>query len=296
VQATAGAHARVESHSVLETRVVVLTVLIFGLALSAVVLLALESPQPRATLSSPATTILSSRPVFPIGTVSPRAPSKTSPPGPHALAGYKLSYVTNFPGSSLPPGWVKFTGVPGGDKGAHFSPSHVVVGRGMLQLNTWRDPAYHNGWVSGGLCQCGLKYTYGAFFVRSRITGAGPNEVQLLWPANNAWPPEIDFYETGDKDNSTSWTLHYGSNNSFVQQTLKTDQTAWHTWGVIWAPDRITYTIDGRSWGSFTGSYAIPTVPMTLDLQQRPGCSLGPVCTSVPESMLVDWVAEYTKS
>jgi len=56
------------------------------------------------------------------------------------------------------------------------------------------------------------------------------------------------------------------------------------------------FTVDGRAWGSFTGSYAIPSVPMTLDLQQRPGCSLGPVCTSVPQTMLVDWVAEYTRS
>ncbi len=273
-----------------------LTVLIFGLALSAVVLLALEGAPSRAGFSSTATTIKTDRPLFPIGTLNVHDPSRVSPPGPHVLAGYHRVYATEFTGSALPPGWEDFTGVPGGDVGAHFSPSHVVVTHGMLELNTWRDPGYGNRWVSGGLCQCGLKYTYGAFFVRSRITGPGPNEVQLLWPYSNKWPPEIDFYETGDKDNSTSWTLHYGADNDFVQQTLRIDQTQWHTWGVIWTPTTITYTVDGRAWGAFTGSYAIPTVPMTLDLQQRPGCSLGPVCTSVPQSMLVDWVAEYSKS
>lgn len=296
MQATVGTHARGESHSVLETRVVVLTVLIFGLALSAVVLLALEGVPPRATYSSTATTIKSATLEYPIGFANVHEPSRMSPPGPHALAGYRRAYVTNFTGTSLPPGWVDFTGVPGGDPGGQFAPSHVVVADGMLHLNTWRDPAYHNKWVSGGLCQCGAPYTYGAFFVRSRITGAGPNEVQLLWPASNIWPPEIDFYETGTKDNSTSWTLHYGADDNFIQQTLHINQTQWHTWGVIWGPNKIVYTVDGRAWGSFTGSYAIPTVPMTLDLQQRPGCSLGPVCTSVPQSMLVDWVTEYTRT
>jgi hypothetical protein len=272
-----------------------LTVLIFGLALSAVVLLALEGVAPRATFSSTAT--VSATLQYPLGIPNIHEPSAMAPPGPHALAGYHRVYVTDFKGSSLPAGWVDFTGVPGGDPDGQFAPSHVVVGGGMLHLNTWRDPKYHNKWASGGLCQCGAQYTYGAFFVRSRITGAGPNEVELLWPYSNRWPPEIDFYETGTKDMSTSWTLHYGSDNSFVQQTLKhVNQTQWHTWGVIWSQNRITYTVDGRAWGSFTGSYAIPTVPMTLDLQQRPGCSLSPVCTSVPQTMLVDWVAEYTKS
>jgi Glycosyl hydrolases family 16 len=294
VQATVGAHARADSHSVLETRVVVLTVLIFGLALSAVVLLALEGPTPRATLSSTATTLRAA--TFPVGAVNVREPSRVSPPGGAALPGYRRVYATDFKGSSLPAGWVDFTGVPGGDPGGQFAPSHVVVTHGMLELNTWRDPSYNDKWVSGGLCQCGDQHTYGAFFVRSRITGAGPNEVELLWPASNKWPPEIDFYETGSKDNSTSWTLHYGKDNNFVQQTLRVDQTAWHTWGVIWTPTKITYTVDGRVWGSFSGTYAIPTVPMTLDLQQRPGCSLGPVCTSVPQSMLVDWVAEYERT
>ena len=292
--ATAGAHARGESHSVLETRVVVLTVLIFGLALSAVVLLALEGTPARAVFSSTATTIKSAVPHFPLGIVNAHEPSGMSPPGPYVLPHYRRVYATDFTGSVLPPGWVDFTGVPGGDPGGQFAPSHVNVARGMLQLRTWRDPAYHNKWASGGLCQCGLPFTYGAFFVRSRITGPGPNEVELLWPLSNIWPPEIDFYETGAKDNSTSWTLHYGASNSFVQQTLRIDQTKWHTWGVIWTPSKITYTVDGNEWGSFSGSYAIPTVPMTLDLQQRPGCSLGPVCTSVPQSMLVDWVTEYT--
>jgi len=296
VQATAGAHARADSHSVLETRVVVLTVLIFGLALSAVVLLALEGPTPRATYSSTATTLKGATLSYPFGTKNRHEPSGLSPPGPRILSGYQRVYATDFLGTSLPAGWQDFTGVPGGDPGAKFAPSHVVVTHGMLELNTSKDPLYNNRWVSGGLCQCGRPYTYGAFFVRSRITGPGPNEVQLLWPASNHWPPEIDFYETGSKDNSTSWTLHYGSNNSFVQETLRIDQTAWHTWGVIWGPNKIIYTVDGREWGSFTGTYAIPGVPMTLDLQQRPGCSLGPVCTTVPQSMLVDWVTEYTKS
>lgn len=152
-------------------------------------------------------------------------PSGRLPPGPNALKGFTLRYVTDFKGTTLPKGWGAFTGVPGGDPGGQFGASHVVVKNGMLELNTWKDPAYHNKWVTGGVCQCGLASTYGAYFVRSRITGPGPNEVQLLWPASNIWPPEVDFNETGSSDTSTSSTLHYGVTNEVDQRALIIDLT-----------------------------------------------------------------------
>jgi hypothetical protein len=283
-----------------ETRIIIITVLVLGLALSAVVLLALHSALPRSTDIGTASTILPSKktaPPYLVGTVDHKEPSGMAPPGVTALKGYRRTYVTDFPGSQLPSGWIDFTGVPGGDAQGQFAPSHVQVKQGMLELHAWRDPAYGDKWTTGGLCQCGRPLTYGAIFVRSRITGAGPNEVELLWPVTNEWPPEVDFNETGDVDTSTSWTIHYGSLDNTYQRTLHGENmTAWHTWGVIWTPTSLTFTVDGVVWGKFSGSGAIPNVPMTLDIQQRPGCSLGPVCTVRDESMLVDWVAEYTRA
>jgi beta-glucanase (GH16 family) len=217
-----------------------------------------------------------------------------APPTAGALAGYSQSYVTDFAGSSLPAGWNVYTGTPGGDPGGQFGAAHVVVSGGLLSLNTWQDPAYGNSWVTGGLCQCGRAQTYGAYFVRARLTGAGPTGVMLLWPSASVWPPEIDFSETGGSVTSTSATVHYGASNSQIQRNLTINMTAWHTWGVIWTPTVVTYTVDGNVWGSVTTTSAIPNQGMTLDLQQQTWCSSGWACPSAPQSMQVDWVSEYT--
>jgi len=230
---------------------------------------------------------------YQVGVVNSHEPSGEAPPFASALPGYTLRYINDFIGTRLPAGWYTFTGVPGGDPGGQFASSHVTVSNGLLQLNTWRDQRYHNHWVTGGLCQCQLTQTYGAYFVRSRVTGAGPNEVELLWPATNRWPPEIDFSETLGKLTFTSATLHYGRSNVMVHRTINIDMTQWHTWGVIWTPTNITYLVDGHDWGEVTQSSQIPRVPMTLDMEQRTRCTINRQCPSAPVTMQVDWVAEY---
>jgi beta-glucanase (GH16 family) len=219
-----------------------------------------------------------------------------APPSANALSGYSESYVTDFGGSTLPSGWNPYSGTPGGDAGAQWATSHVSVSNGLLQLSTSQDPAYNNEWVSGGLCQCGVGMTYGAYFVRSRLTGAGPTGVELLWPVANVWPPEIDFNETGGSTSSTSSTVHYSSSNTQIHRSLNIDMTQWHTWGVIWTPNSVTYTVDGQVWSTVTGASVIPNQAMTLDLQQQTWCSSGWACPTAPQSMLVDWVAEYSSN
>jgi beta-glucanase (GH16 family) len=210
------------------------------------------------------------------------------------MAGYSQTYVNDFTGTSLPSGWDTFSGNPGGDPGAQWAATHVVVSGGLIQLNTWQDSAYGGEWVAGGICQCGQSQTYGAYFVRSRLTGAGPTGVQLLWPVANVWPPEIDFNESGGTTTGTSATVHWSSSNSQDQRTLKIDMTQWHTWGVVWTPTTITYTVDGQVWGTVANPGEIPSQAMTLDLDQQTWCASGFACPTAPQSELIDWVAEYT--
>src|ERR1035437_8587757 len=270
--------------------VTVTTVLIIGATLVAILWYTLGNS------NTPAKQTLPSAPKggYPVGITSSSQPSGQAPPGANALAGYVLSYENDFTGKSLPTGWYVFTGIPGGDPGGQFGSAHVVVVGGLLELNAWKDPAYHNKWVTGGLCQCALAHTYGAFFVRSRITGPGPNNSELLWPAGKVWPPEIDFNENGGSATNTSSTVHFGKTNSIDQRSVNIDMTQWHTWGVIWTPALITYTVDGRVWGSVSVTSEIPSRPMTLDMEQRVRCPTGNQCLSAPESMNVDWVAAYT--
>jgi Glycosyl hydrolases family 16 len=249
-----------------------------------------------ASVTTPTFAVTTTVPLiaYPVGITSTREPSGFAPPGPRALAGYTRTYVDDFGGSAVPSGWNVFYGKPTGDRGGQFGLAHVVVSASMLQLNTWRDPAYQNRWVSGGLCQCGLVHTYGAYFIRSRDTGAGPNEVQLLWPANSLWPPEIDFNESGGSNFVTSWTVHYSLANHISQERIRIDMRQWHTWGIIWTPNSLTFTVDGNVWGTITDPSQIPATPMRLDLEQRAECAIHQQCPAAPVSMQVDWVAEYS--
>jgi Glycosyl hydrolases family 16 len=274
--------------------VIAVTLVVTGGALMAILVLGMTTTTTNSvTVTS---TKSSGPPPFPIGIVDTRAPSKMAPPGVNALSGYVRDYVSNFDGNTLPSGWYTFSGIPGGDPSGRLENSHVVVSDGLLRLNTWKDPAYGGNWVSGGLCQCGLPRTYGAFFVRSRVTGPGPSAISLLWPANNTWPPEIDFNENGGNARGTSATVHFGVTNQIDQSTISIDMTKWHTWGVIWSQDKITFTVDGQVWARVTTPLEIPNIPMRLDMEQRTACGTGLDCPTEPQSMLIDWVAEYSKA
>ncbi len=229
---------------------------------------------------------------YPVGAPNANEPSGLAPPSPQALAGYRQSYVTNFSGASLPPGWSAFSGTPSGMPGGQFSLAHVAVSGDLLNLNAWRDPAFGDAWVTGGVCQCQVANTYGAYFVRSRMTGAGPTQVDLLWPSVG-WPPEIDFNETYGGVNYSMATLHYTSQNLEIHQTVNVDMTKWHTWGVVWTPTSITYTLDGRAWATIQNPSIIPDVPMTLHIQQQASCAGAFACPTIAAATQVNWVAEY---
>lgn len=210
------------------------------------------------------------------------------------LSGYTLAYCTQFTGTKLPKGWSKFAGVPGGDPTGLFVRSHVKVKDGELRLLTYRDVHKHDIWATGGSCLCALGETYGAFFVRSRVTGPGVNEIDLLWPVAKVWPPEIDFNESGASTAGTGWTVHYDANNQFVQAVTTVNLTKWHTWGVIWTPTSISFTLDGQPWGTVTNSAAIPNQAMTLDISQQTWCGQNNMCPTSPQTMDVDWVEIFT--
>jgi outer membrane protein OmpA-like peptidoglycan-associated protein len=237
--------------------------------------------------------------VFPTGKADTAEPSGEAPPSALSFPGYVETYENDFTGTTIPPGWTVFEGTDAvdPDTGEQFAASHDVVSDGVLALNTWMDPAYNNEWVTGGICRCQDSKTYGAYFVRSKQTGPGPTGVDLLWPTTNTWPPEIDFNETLGVTNATTATVIWGDAGGERQQsqvTLDIDMTQWHTWGVIWTPTSILYTVDGKVWGQFDVPSEIPSVPMTLHLQTQTWCEYDYACPTSPQSTLIDWVVEYS--
>ncbi len=250
---------------------------------------ATSSHQPNGQASSSAKV-----PPYPRGVFDPKEPSRFAPPPSTAMRGYKLVYVDNFKTWLSPKAWFLFKGVPGGDPVGLFEPSHVTLGRDLLRIITYKDPAYGDAWVSGGVGLWAIHPTYGAFFVRSRETGTGPDDVQLLWPKDNQWPPEIDFDEMGGNAHLTNWFIHYDTPSDQVQGHKKINILKWHTWGVIWTPKKITFTVDGFAYAVVTARNEIPHIPMMLDMQQQSFCGIGPDCPTKSTAMLINWVAVYT--
>ena len=221
----------------------------------------------------------------------------SSPPG--SVAGWRLTYSTDFPGNSLPSGWDAYTGEPGGDPQGNWEPSNVSVGGGALHLMATSS-------AQGGVAYYGNPQTYGMYLVRMKgdnEPGLSINNLAILWPSQQGvWPPEVDFFQdTGGSRQSFSASLHVGPDGNgdccvIASPTQNSDGTAWHTYGVQWTPSAITYTIDGQVWASVSSSSLSspaqwPTIPMNLTLQSQNQDSAQPSGTI--ETMTVAWVAEY---
>ena len=228
-----------------------------------------------------------------------------------APPGYQTIVAQDFTGTTLPTGWHAYNGQPGSDTGGWWDPSHVTVGQGMLVLHTNQDPAHYGQgsgqpWVEGGvdLWPDGV-LTNGEYLVRSRVTSAvGVTQVELLWPNNDVWPPEVDFNESNGTNESTAHLL-YGSASqptTLESPTLsKIDMTQWHTWGVIVTPNVISYTLDGAVWATMPNNPQ-EQVPMHLALQQQvwpcnsPSEACPSAATPAEVDMQVDWAVVYAPS
>ena len=221
----------------------------------------------------------------------------TSPPG--SVAGWQLTYSTDFPGNSLPSGWGAYSGEPGGDPDGNWEPSNVSVSGGALHLMATSS-------AQGGVHFYGNPQTYGMYLVRMKgdyEPGLSINNLAILWPSQQGvWPPEVDFFQdVGGSRQSFSASLHPGPDGNggccvIASPTQDSNGTAWHTYGVQWTPSAITYTIDGRVWGSVSSSSLSspaqwPAIPMDLTLQSQNQDSAQPSGTI--ETMTVAWVAEY---
>jgi beta-glucanase (GH16 family) len=225
-------------------------------------------------------------------------------PSARQASSWRQVFFDNFNHGLSPSKWGRYSGQPGGDPGGWWAPSHVVVQRGVLRLETYRDRRFGSRWVSGGVSSApALKQTYGKYEVRFRVDpGKGVAFVALLWPSRGGWPPEIDFAENGGetsgRDHMTA-TLHYGTDDSQLQRTVRGDFTRWHVLGVQWTPGNLVYTMDGRSWAAVT-MRAVPNQPMELDLQTQAG-TCGDASAPCPDRTTpglvraeIDWVRAYT--
>lgn len=235
-------------------------------------------------------------------------PARNSPSGIAApvgdLNGWRQIYVEDFDGADLDESWGRYQGQPAGDSYSWWEPSHVQVGGSLLNLAAYQE---QGRWVAGGVSNHGVAQTYGKWLVRFRVDASDEMTIHfLLWPKGGDWPPEIDFLENAGGDRTEgSGSLIYRTDaggRDREHRSVTSDFTSWHTVGVEWLPGSVTYTLDGRDWGSVTGD-VVPDVPMWMALQaQVGGCQRKadygdyrcPIAgTPDQANVQIDWVAVY---
>jgi beta-glucanase (GH16 family) len=255
---------------------------------------ALARPSTTATSAPPSTA-----PAPP--TTEPPPPTSAAPglaptgngPSAGAERGWPLVAEYGFDGPAVDTStWLVYDSVGNGGVGLR-RPSAVSQGDGELRITGRGD-------VSGGMSLQDDR-TYGRWEIRARADrGNGYAPAILLWPASNDWPieGEIDIAEIPRGDRSeTHFTVHWGADNQQVGFTTPGDFTQWHTFGVEWMPDHITYFLDGQPLHTIADPPAIPSSPMNLAIQNDVGpfnwIPARDATTPAEVSLRVDWVRVY---
>jgi hypothetical protein len=194
--------------------------------------------------------------------------------------------------------WTIYQGVPGCCDQSYWAKSHVVSKGGMLRIQTYRDSAYQDRWVSGGVSMARLvNQTYGRWVVRFRMPrGAGVGMDVALRPSGGG--TVVDWIEeSSDKGAARAIetaTLHYGSTR--IHARVHANFSKWHTMILAWTPGRITVRLGHHRWANYTSH--IPSSPMHLVMQTNVGTNgfTGTMPNSTTPSrvtLYVDYVAVY---
>ena len=215
----------------------------------------------------------------------------TGQPAPPALpANSKLTFSTNFPGTTLdtstwaecypwspaPPGCSNFGN---SDEREWYLPSQVHVANGALALVAQRTPTAGsdaNGNPMTYTCRSGMvttypsvHFTYGVVQVTARLPfGKGLWPAIWLIPADGSWPPEIDIVEHWDTQSVAKATLHYGKQNAQERGTIPFPQAdqGWHTYTLYWTQSRISVYYDSTLALTTTKNIPHQAMYLLLDL------------------------------
>jgi beta-glucanase (GH16 family) len=154
-----------------------------------------------------------------------------------------------------------------------FAPTSSVkpwtVSNGILTLTAQQtDPsiAQHLGYNQAGLPAMGsyqytsglvetnhsFTQTYGYFEMRAQLpSGQGTWPAFWLMPADGSWPPELDVMEVVNDPTKLYTSIHTaqtGTHTSSGLMTVTPDMSAgYHTFGVDWEADKVTYYFDGKA-------------------------------------------------
>jgi beta-glucanase (GH16 family) len=200
---------------------------------------------------------------------------------------------------------------------------NVTVSGGFLQLTALKQQLrpkrpYTSGMVSTGGANCGpplcnpskhvpigFQFLYGYMEMRAQFPpGDGMWPAFWLVPSDYSWPPEIDAMEwQGGTPTIDYATIHWRDKSGHLQQDGTSYDThvdlsaGYHTYGVDWQRNAVTWYFDGTPIKTFTKTADIAHKPMYVIVNLAIGgwISFPNPQTKFPAVMSVDYVKVWTR-
>jgi len=178
--------------------------------------------------------------------------------------------------------------------GGPFSLSNGVLDITASPTSTVPGLPYTSGEINTARS---FSQTYGYFEMRAQLpAGAGMWPAFWLLPTDGSWPPELDAMEMLGSDPTTIYTSTHSQVASAKTLATHVADTSkgFHTYGVDWEPDRVTYYFDGNA----ISSLATPA-DMNKPMYMIVNLSVGGVgswpgaATGETGHLLVDYVRAY---
>lgn len=194
--------------------------------------------------------------------------------------------------------------------GSYALDENVVLRHGQLHLITDDEPvigddppgeyAYSEGFISSHDL---FSHVYGYWEICARFpAGKGLWPAFWLIPQDRTWPPEFDIAEWFGGIEGLHQGLAYGPDRTDVTWRSEWSYGAaptegWHTYGLRWKPDRVTFYVDGEPTYDVEGDF-VPDKPMYVVLNSgtwAPDDRGGPPdeTTPFPNSFDVEYVRVY---
>jgi beta-glucanase (GH16 family) len=229
-----------------------------------------------------------------------------TPPPPNAI------FVDQFNGTALDPAWIAIDR-PGDSANFEvecYKPANDVEGGGYLTITSKVDSTCPNYRYTSGMVQWkSLNFTYGTITFRAKFSGGIGT-----WPS--IWLLGSDCQQTNpvtpDNGGTCQWFLKgseevdmaevYSGGPTMVNQGIispdaythcsatTTDVTQnFHVYTVIWAPNSLTWQIDGVQTCHFT--VGVPSTPMFVIMNTAlAGSGGGPNVSGLPQQSQIDYL------
>jgi len=193
-----------------------------------------------------------------------------------------------------------------------YQPGNVTVSGGLLHLVAREQETkprfrYTSGLIStGGRLKPPLfAFKYGYMEMRAKLPpGKGMWPAFWALPTDGTWPPEIDVVEGQGETPSTDYlSVHWRDerredNEDETKYDTSTDlSTGFHSYGVDWESNIITWYFDRHPVKTFSKAALIPHKPMYVIVNLAVGgwISFPDRNTLFPAEMLVDYVRVWQR-